>query len=577
MLHQDGGDVSVELNHAGFEWALDDGTLSSFGIRLAAFWLDPSLLHMLEPLAREVGKDLFRMMVAHSSSRGTHEDYHTMVTVMADRFEAGFHAWGRAVGACGWGRFDLQMLDREAKVARVVVTDPWELHMQRGMDPARQWGCPFLKGKIIGIFSHALGTNCWADEELDLERPAVTFSVYESNRTIATELQSLRLAHMQARERELAAQIAAKTAELQQAQVSLEAYSRELEVRVEQRTRDLSHTLRELQQAQSTLVRSEKLATLGQIVAGVAHEINNPMGAISASAGNIQEALQLVLSSWREITGALGSEEQELLWRLVDHALQPVESLSFQEQRALRRTLRDQLPHDVEEADEVVHALVGLGVHELAPPVMAIVRHPRALSLLDLARNIQTLASSTHNIHLAVQRASKIVFALKTYAHQDDSGRPTRVRLQDGLETVLTVYHSMLRHGLRVERRFEPLEPLLGFHDELNQVWTNLLHNAVQATGRPGTLVVSLRGGPDEQVVEFHDSGPGVPVALRERIFEPFFTTKPAGTGTGLGLDIVRQLVTRHRGTIEVDDSPEGGALFRVRLPSLTERDFDEP
>jgi signal transduction histidine kinase len=574
LFSQEGGDAAVELNHARFEWALDEGTLSSFGIRLASFWLAPSLLHMLEPLAREVGEDLFRMMVAHSSSRGTDEDYHTMVTILADRFEAGFAAWGRAVGGCGWGAFDMQMFDPEAKVARVVVTNPWELHMQRDMAPERQWGCPFLMGKIIGIFSRALGTNCWADEALDLDQPAVTFSVYASERTIVNELEGLRLAHMQARERELAAQVAAKTAELQRAQASLEAHSRELETRVEQRTQDLSHTLQELKQAQSTLVRSEKLATLGQIVAGVAHEINNPMGAISASAGNVQEALGLAIAWWKQSDPT--SDDRESLLPLITHAMEPMEHLSFTEKRALRRTLRAQLPSDLEEGDDIAQALVDLGVHALTPTLESIVRHPRIFTLLDQARNIQTLMLSAHNINLAVQRASKIVFALKTYAHQDNSGRPTRVRLQDGLETVLTVYHSMLRQGLHVERRFERgLEPLLGFHDELNQVWTNLLHNAVQATGRPGTLVLALHGGPDEQVVEFHDSGPGVPAAMRERIFEPFFTTKPAGAGTGLGLDIARQFVTRHRGTIEVDDSPEGGALFRVRLPCLSESDFE--
>ena len=193
MSTQEGGVFQVELNRAGISWDLDAGTVSFFGIPAATFWLDPSLLHMLRPLVEEMGAPLFRLLVARESSQGTDEDYDAMVTTLGSTFPEGFLAWGRAVASAGWGVFELSLFEPLSGRAAVRVRNPWELRMQARL--AESWGCPFLMGKIIGIFSHALATPCWAEEREGTEEggePYVEFDIHASDRTIDGELERLR-------------------------------------------------------------------------------------------------------------------------------------------------------------------------------------------------------------------------------------------------------------------------------------------------------------------------------------------------------------------------------------------------
>jgi rsbT co-antagonist protein RsbR len=186
---------SIELNNVAITWALEQGTFRFFGLPSALFWLNPSLLRMLQPLAQELGPPLFRMILAYNASIGTDEDYGSMIATIGTSFEDGFLAWGKAVSAAGWGAFELPLFNLDERRATVVVRNPWELEMQRGN--AETWGCPFLQGKIMGIFSHAFGTNCWADEVMiedgspDGAR-AIELRVYPSNKTMSAELQRLR-------------------------------------------------------------------------------------------------------------------------------------------------------------------------------------------------------------------------------------------------------------------------------------------------------------------------------------------------------------------------------------------------
>jgi rsbT co-antagonist protein RsbR len=198
---------SITLNQAPFEWNLDDGDMTFFGLSSVLFWANPSLYRMLEPLVAETGPDLFRLLVAYSSSHGTDEDYNAMVTQLGSTFEEGFLAWGRAVGAAGWGAFELPMFDRESGRAVVRVRNPWELRMQKA--GGKVWGCPFLQGKVIGILCHALGKGCWADEHIEVggNEPSVEFRVYPSEKTIKRELDALRRRRLHEQQEELARQI----------------------------------------------------------------------------------------------------------------------------------------------------------------------------------------------------------------------------------------------------------------------------------------------------------------------------------------------------------------------------------
>ncbi len=207
---------SITVNNVPIAWDPDAGDVTFFGISSVLFWANPSMFRMLEPLVEEIGVDLFRMLVAHSSSLGTDEDYNSMVTVLGKNFQEGFMAWGRAVGAAGWGSFELPHFDVESGTAEVRVVNPWELRMQTA--GGRLWGCPFLQGKVIGILEHALGQRCWADEDLDTESdpPVVTFSVRAWDRTLNDELKRLRAEQIRAAEARLSEQVESAAAALRE-------------------------------------------------------------------------------------------------------------------------------------------------------------------------------------------------------------------------------------------------------------------------------------------------------------------------------------------------------------------------
>lgn len=207
--------AQIRLNGVDIEWDLRRGDLGFFGLDAVLFWTNPSMYRLLCPLVEELGPELFRLLVAHGSSLGTDTDYDVMVTKLGRDFVSGFLAWGDAVATAGWGRFEVLAYEPEASAALVRVHHPWELKMQRGS--AVRWGCPFIQGKIIGLFSHAFRRSCWADESLheeDAGRSYLDLRVYPSHRRLAEELEVLRRERLVAREGELMGRIDAATTEL---------------------------------------------------------------------------------------------------------------------------------------------------------------------------------------------------------------------------------------------------------------------------------------------------------------------------------------------------------------------------
>ncbi len=207
---------SIRLNNVDIAWDLERGDVSFFGLDSVLFWTNPSMYRLLKPLVEELGVDLFRLLVAHSSSLGTDTDYEAMVTKLGPDFISGFLAWGEAVATAGWGRFEVLGFDPGGCTAHVRVHHPWELKMQRGAEV--RWGCPFMQGKVIGIFSHAFGRPCWADEVLheDAEHPYLDLHLHASDRALERELEVLRHDLLSLREGELVYRIDEATLELRQ-------------------------------------------------------------------------------------------------------------------------------------------------------------------------------------------------------------------------------------------------------------------------------------------------------------------------------------------------------------------------
>ena len=331
---------------------------------------------------------------------------------------------------------------------------------------------------------------------------------------------------------------------------------------------DAVRALEELRSTQVQLVQLEKMAALGQLIASVAHEINTPIGAVKSSGRTIADTLSPTLSNLVKLFQTLDDASMPLFIRLCNQGWQPSNLLSAREERVLTRELCEQLERlEVNQAREMANVLVQLNAHGMVGEFLPLLRHRHAPLILASANCMATIIKGTNNINTAVERVGKIVFALNSFTREEQEESARAIDLRDGIESILHIYQSQIKQGVELKREYEDVPPLVCFADQLNQVWTNLIHNALQAMNKQGTLSIAIRRHGDEIEVAIGDSGCGIPEAHQDKIFEPFFTTKAAGEGSGLGLSIVRKIIDHHRGRIRIRSAVRRGTTVSVFLP----------
>jgi two-component system, NtrC family, sensor kinase len=406
-----------------------------------------------------------------------------------------------------------------------------------------------LKDRIVGVIVVGrLGDAPFAEADLRL---LVTFADQ-----IATAIENARLyTEVRAFSENLERKVRERTAELERA------------------NKEIERALRQLGATQGQLIHSEKMAELGMLVAGIAHEVNSPAAAVQGLVDALSETVTRLGHCAHELYALeLPPASLRRYFELIDGLLPEMTTAplaSSLESRQQVRRLKSDLG-GIPGADVAAALLAEVGTlgERVAPDLRAIAGGKSLAPLAGYLREIAFLARTSGTIRTAIGSIRRIVGALRRYSRLDEAPLE-RVDVHAGIEDTLVILSHQLKYGtngINVKRSYGKLPPITAYVGELNQVWTNLIHNAVQAMDSRGELLIETSVEDGDVQVAIQDSGPGIPAEMVTRIFEPFFTTKSKGEGTGLGLSISARIVEKHGGAISVQSRP-GCTRFEVRLP----------
>ena len=351
-------------------------------------------------------------------------------------------------------------------------------------------------------------------------------------------------------------------------------YTEKLQSMVDERTNELAtqnirlqETFDKLKHSQTQIVQSEKMAALGMLLASVAHEINNPLGAIINSNTLLKTNTHTIIDMLPEVSRYF-ADNDGLAIDLMKEATETHHYLSSKEKRDIKNKIFEDLKNLVPgDHYAITHKLIDIGITSNYKKYFPLLNSEYGGQLLDLAYSIAVICQGQSIIEEGTEKTEKIVSALKDYAHSGNIEEKIEANVNHTIETVLILYGNKIRHGIELKLDLQEIPPIKCYPQELNQIWTNLVQNAIHAMNDEGTMEICSRHIDNTIEVTITDSGCGIPENIKDKIFEPLFTTKPAGIGSGIGLDIVKQIIQKHNGSISFTSSEGKGTTFTVSLP----------
>lgn len=334
------------------------------------------------------------------------------------------------------------------------------------------------------------------------------------------------------------------------------------------RNDELEDLLKQLKESQMSLIHSEKMAGLGNLIAGISHEINTPASAISSAIVEIDRDYVVLLEKLINILDNFPREMCVLFQNACKNVLKLERELTTVERRQNAKVIFEVLDKngipDARGASQNL-ALIGF-TNETITPYIALFKTEKSSLIVQSLYELGMGQIHVHDISIAISRISFQIKALKSYTHSGNA-ELLLTDLRDDINNTLVILHNKLKRAVKVTTQYEEIPKVKCYADQLNQVWTNLINNAIEAMHGEGVIAIRMKmHGNEHVIVEIEDNGPGISRDVIPKIFDPYFTTKPKGEGTGLGLSISKKIIEQNQGTITVESEP-GKTVFRVIVP----------